>query len=179
MLRCPRYAWMNRSRVGPGRSQLTPPITHRILNLIDQMVKRAPTDPMPVICYLQRHSIRPGWDTSVVGNKPRRADFSICNYVVGNIDSKPSVRGTERSWINGSTTVRPESNTKRYRRRYPVVQIGFFYRYCWCTRLSSSRSCSIVMGGALPSDLVPGHQFPSCRATNTRAKYTTCREQAT
>jgi hypothetical protein len=24
-----------------------------------------------------------------------------------------------------------------------------------------------VMGGAFPSDLVPGHQFPRCRATNT------------
>src|SRR6516164_121993 len=177
MLRCPRYAWMNRSRVGPGRSQLTPPITHRILNLIDQMVKRAPTDPMPVICYLQRHSIRPGWDTSVVGNKPRRAEFSICNYVVGNIDSKPAVRGTERSWINGSTILWPESNANRYRRRYPSPRIGFFYRYYWCTRSSSGMSRFIMRGGALPFELFPGHQFPSCRGTDACAKYTTCREQ--
>jgi len=47
---------------------------------------RARTDSMPVICYSQRHSIRPGWDTSVLGHQPRRAEFSICNYVVGNID---------------------------------------------------------------------------------------------
>jgi hypothetical protein len=37
----------------------------------------------------------------------------MCNYVVGNIDSKPSVRGTERFWINGSTALWPESNMKR------------------------------------------------------------------
>ena len=27
--------------------------------------KRMRTDPIPIICYSQRHSIRPGWDTSV------------------------------------------------------------------------------------------------------------------
>src|SRR6516225_1747061 len=139
---------------------------------------RARTDPMPVICYLQRHSIRPGWDTSVVGDKPRRAEFSICNYVVGNIDSKPSVRGTERSWINGGTILWPESNTNRYRRRYPSPRIGFFYCYYWCTRFSSGMSCFIMRGGALPFELFPGHQFPSCGGTDTCAKYTTRREQA-
>jgi hypothetical protein len=30
--------------------------------------KRARTDPMPVICYSQRHFIRPSWDTSVRGH---------------------------------------------------------------------------------------------------------------
>jgi len=34
------------------------------------------------------------------------------NYVVGNIDSKPSVGGTERSWVNGSTALWTESNPK-------------------------------------------------------------------
>src|SRR6516225_5456862 len=138
---------------------------------------RARTDSMPVICYSQRHSIRPGWDTSVLGHQPRRAEFSICNYVVGNIDSEPSVRGTERSWINGSTILWPESNTNRYRRRYPSPRIGFFYRYYWCTRSSSGMSRFIMRGGALPFELFPGHQFPSCRGTDTCAKYTTRREQ--
>ena len=36
--------------------------------LMHSEFKRAPTDPMPVICYLQRHSIRLGWDTSVVSH---------------------------------------------------------------------------------------------------------------
>jgi len=30
--------------------------------------KRVRTDPIPIICYSQRHSIRPGWDTSVFGH---------------------------------------------------------------------------------------------------------------
>ena len=30
--------------------------------------KRVRTDPMSIICYSQRHSIRPGWDTSVFGH---------------------------------------------------------------------------------------------------------------
>ena len=94
------------------------------------------------------------------------------NDVVGNIDSKPTVCGTERSWINVGTALGPESNTKPYRRRYPLVQIGFFHRYYWCISLSPGRSCSVMTGGALPLDLVPGHQFPSRRATNICAKYT-------
>src|SRR5262245_51328494 len=94
---------------------------------------RAHTDPMPVICYSQRHSVR---DTSVLGHQPRLAELSICYYVVSNIDSKPSVRGTERAWINGSTILWLETNTNRYRRGYPSLRIGFFYRYYWCTRSS-------------------------------------------
>jgi hypothetical protein len=78
------------------------------------------------------------------------------NDVVGNVYSKPTVGGTERSWINGSTALGSESNTQRYRRRYPLVQVGFFDRYYWRTRLSSGRSCSVMMGGALPLDLVAG-----------------------
>src|SRR5215831_12587691 len=93
----------------------------------------------------------------------------MCHYVVGNVDSEPSVRGTERSWVNGSTILWPESNTNRYRRRYPSPRIGFFYCYYWCTRFSSGMSCFIMRGGALPFELFPGHQFPSCRGTDTCA----------
>src|SRR5215471_6099622 len=96
---------------------------------------------------------------------------------MGNIDSEPSVRGTERSWINGSTILWPESNTNRYRRRYPSPRIGFFYRYYWCTRSSSGMSRFMMRGGALPFELFPGHQFPSCGGTDTCVKYTTRREQ--
>src|SRR5215469_10955825 len=51
------------------------------------------------------------------------------------------------------------------------------YRYYWCTRSSSGMSRFIMRGGALPFELFPGHQFPSCGETDTCAKYTTCREQ--
>jgi hypothetical protein len=94
----------------------------------------------------------------------------VCNDVASDIDAEPTVRGAERFWIAGSIALGPESHTKRYRRRYPMIQIGFFQRYYRCASLSSGRSCSAMAGGTFPLDLVPGHQFPSYRRRNFRAK---------
>jgi hypothetical protein len=67
----------SKSEVTPryDEGRFTPETGHRRTNRQVDLVafmhsefKRAPTDPMPVICYLQRHSIRPGRDTSVVGH---------------------------------------------------------------------------------------------------------------